>query len=205
MSCSEPINIVKGNIVNIPITLRLDVLSYVFTCSGIVTAPAVGDIYIKTISATVNGETTTTAQFVVTSVVGLVVTMQSLLASNTDDNGATIISATGTLTRSTGTGDATLTYTSFTTDNYVDTTSKTIKMRILREVVDSPAVADIIADKNATMTAKGTGFFQFSVAETSTYPVGTWYGVIEVYSSANNIIEQNDNEVFPVIINKNKV
>jgi hypothetical protein len=193
MSCSEPINIVKGNIVNIPITLRLDVLSYVFTCSGIVTAPAV------------NGETTTTAQFVVTSVVGLVVTMQSLLASNTDDNGATIISATGTLTRSTGTGDATLTYTSFTTDNYVDTTSKTIKMRILREVVDSPAVADIIADKNATMTAKGTGFFQFSVAETSTYPVGTWYGVIEVYSSANNIIEQNDNEVFPVIINKNKV
>jgi len=185
--------------------MRLDVLSFVFTCSGIVTPPAVGDIYIKTINATIDGEVVTTAQFVVTSVVGSVITFQSLLTSNTDDNGLTIISATGTITRSTGSGDTTLTYTSFTTTNYVDTTGKTIKLRILKQVVDSPAPADIIVTKNATMTAKGVGFFQFSVSETSTYPVGKWYGVIEIYTSATEIIEQADFEVFSVNIDKNKV
>ena len=205
MSCSEPINIVKGNLTTIPITLRLSVLSFAFTCSGIVTPPAIGDVYIQTVNVSINTQTVTTVQFLVTSVVGSVVTMQSYLESNTDDNGVVIIPSTGTLTRSTGAGDVTLTYTAITTDNYVDTAGKTIKMRILREVVDDPTIDDIIDDKTATLTGKGTGFFQFTVAETTAYPVGSWYGVIELYTSTTNIIEQTDNEVFPVIINKNKV
>lgn len=200
MSCNEQLTLVRGTIQNIPVTLSLDVLSYVFTCAGVVTPPGVGDIYIQTVSAPI-----VTAQFVVTSVSGSVVTFQSLLESNTNDNGTTIVSATGTLTRSTGSGDVTLTYTSFTTDQYVDTAGKTIKLRILKQVVDNPQPADIIADKTATITAKGVGFFQFSVAETSTYPVGNWYGAIEIYTSATDIIEQSDQEVFAVRIDKNKV
>lgn len=205
MSCTDPLFIVRGNLVNIPITLNQEELSFVFTTSGVSSYPAIGDIYTRAISNIINGESVTVAQFVVTSVSGAVVTMQSYLTSNTDDNGTTIISSSGTLTRATGSGDSSISYTSFTSDNLYDTSGRTVKMRILKNVVDSPAVSDIIVTKNATLISKGVGMFQFSVAETSTYPVGKWYGVIEVYRDAADILEQRDDEVFPVIIDKNKV
>jgi len=72
MSCSEPINIVRGNLVNIPVTLRLDVLSFSFTCGGIVVVPIVGDIYTQTVDSLINGQTTTTDGKTVTVSGGLI-------------------------------------------------------------------------------------------------------------------------------------
>lgn len=207
MTCqtSDAQHIVRGNLESIPFELYFDVMSITFTTSGVSTAPSIGDIYLYSANNTIDGYTVTSIQLVVTSIDGDDITFQSYLESNKDDYGNTIISSTGTLIQSTGGGDATLTYTGLSTDYYYDTAGRTVKLRILKNIVDSPDSEDIIITKNATITSKGIGVWEFSVAETSVMPVGNWFGVIEIYRNSTDVQEQTDNDVFPIVIDKNKV
>lgn len=194
MSCRAILQLVKGNLEIIPYTLLNDTLSFTFNTSGVSVIPAIGDIY--TIDST---------QFLVTSVDGSQITFQSYLKQNTDEQGAQVVPASGTLTRSTGTGDASITYSAFTSDYLYDTTDRDVKLRILTEVVDEPTPSQVVIEKTATQTGKGVGVFEFTVTETSDFTPGQYYGVLEIYRSDTDIIEQRDDEVFTVNISKNKV
>jgi len=177
----------RGDTPTIPLKIKTGKYSYVFTTTGIVTAPAVGDIYI------IGDE-----NFYVYAINGNDISCFSNLATDT-------LSATGTLTRATGTGDTSISYTAKTSSLYVDLTGLTIRFTILTSAINEPTGGQILLAPQ-TMTINGeNAFVTLTSTQTLALPVAKAMGFFEIKNGSNYITETLDTGYLLININKEKI
>lgn len=164
--------------------------SFSLATSGLTVAPAIGDSYIQG-----------TILLYVTNVSGSVVTLVSGETTNS-------LTATGTITKVTGTGDTTITYTSKTASLATNLTGATVKFIILKNLVNEPSSGEILLPAKTLTIANATGgiaSLYLTPTETLSLAVGSYYGVFQISFGSTIVNEQLDSQYVVINVNKQKL
>ena len=164
--------------------------SFSLTVTGLVTAPAIGDSYIQG-----------SILLYVTNVSGSVITFVSGETSNS-------LASTGTVTRITGSGDATITYTSSTGSLATNLSGATIKFIILKHLVNDPASGEILLPAKTLTIANavaGVASLYLTPTETLSLPIGSYFGIFQISYGTTIVNEQLDAQYVVVNVNKQKI
>jgi len=155
----------KGNDERIDFSFKSQNLNFTFQSNTLSVLPVISDTYFyKDIL------------FVVTSTTVSSVSLQSNVDSASD------IPATGTITRADGAGDATINYTSYSTNNWINLTGSLYQFKIgsFYDSTSLPLVGSL---------SFGVFFIKLTNAQTSLFPVGTYPASLQIVNSAGQVTE----------------
>jgi hypothetical protein len=166
---SSRIEVIQNTDNPIPMVFESENKQVAFVTSGMVTLPAVGDRYknngtIYTISS-ISGSTIYTS-------------------SNSNEDPTT---SSGTLTRITGAGDSSITFTSFTSSNLVDLTGAIVNMIIKKNKnqVDSLAIININAEIADPILSRAE--FPLTKEDHTNNELGSYSGKIVITTPAGTV------------------
>jgi hypothetical protein len=186
-----PLTNVRGNTQNWPLNFTTATFSYALTTSGVSSYPTVGDIY-----------SVSNVILFVTSITSNVISFQS-------DALADVLATTGTLTKFSGTGDTTISYTTKTVNQVADITGMTVNFRVIRYIQDTPPSGDIILPTvsitNHILPKLGKTVLQLTGTQTASLEIGNFVGVLELVNSNGQKAEQFNEQTFDVTIQENKI
>jgi len=127
--------------------------------------------------------------FIVSSISG-----NNLNCASTSSVTDTLPNLTGTLTKQTGSGDTTLTYTSFATDNFVDLTGMTLIIRAKDDYATASLAGfpiTIVANSSNSILTKGTLTYTILNSVTSLLPVGLFLMQMD-FVDTNNKVQKSE-------------